>query len=97
MTEFKFTDPRTNIKFKQTDYPFLLFPLRLETRFKSVEVSDGSSLEQLWVRVYPDDCLVDTFEEIPSESENKYDLSAKDNELEHQPTRGSCQVGRFSD
>ena len=69
-----FTDPRNNLQFKSTDYPFLLFPLRLETRFKSIEVPipEGPGrrqVEQLWVRVYPDECLVDTFESVPSESE----------------------------
>lgn len=65
----KFTDPRENLRFKSTDYPVLLFPLRLETRFKSVEVPGAAPVEQLWVRVYPDECLVDTFESVPSESE----------------------------
>ncbi|MEM9149298.1 MAG: hypothetical protein AAGB19_02440 [Cyanobacteria bacterium P01_F01_bin.3] len=64
-----FTDPRENLSSKHTDYPFLLFPLRLETRFKSVSVVGADTVEQLWVRVYPDECLVDTFESIPSESE----------------------------
>ncbi len=35
------------------DYPILLFPLRLETRFKSDAVK-----KELWLRVYPDDCNV---------------------------------------
>ncbi|ASC71887.1 hypothetical protein XM38_028410 [Halomicronema hongdechloris C2206] len=64
-----FTDPRDNLRFKSTDYPVLLFPLRLETRFKSVEVPGATQVEQLWVRVYPDECLVDTFEAVLSESE----------------------------
>ncbi|MGC1307096.1 MAG: hypothetical protein WA885_07695 [Phormidesmis sp.] len=64
-----FTDPRENIQAKHTDYPFLLFPLRLETRFKSVAVPGAATVEQMWVRAYPDECLVDTFESIPSESE----------------------------
>lgn len=34
-------------------YPILLFPLRLETRFKQTAVG-----KQLWLRVYPDDCNV---------------------------------------
>lgn len=65
----RFTDPREHLRFKNTDYPILLFPLRLETRFKSVTVPGADSVEQLWVRVYPDECLVDTFESVPSESE----------------------------
>ena len=38
-------------------HPILLFPLRLETRFKMV---DGQA--QLWVRAYPDQCLAESFE-----------------------------------
>ena len=40
--------------------PILLFPLRLETRFKEA---------QLWIRIYPDDCQIETFTEILTESE----------------------------
>ena len=35
------------------NYPLLLFPLRLETRFKK-----ENNQNQLWLRVYPDDCNV---------------------------------------
>ena len=35
------------------DYPILLFPLRLETRFKK-----NALQKELWLRVYPDDCNV---------------------------------------
>lgn len=35
------------------NYPLLLFPLRLETRFKKEK-----NQNQLWLRVYPDDCNV---------------------------------------
>ncbi len=45
--------------------PFLLFPVRLETRFKS---GPGNKPE-LWVRIYPDDCLIDTFEPTLSGTE----------------------------
>lgn len=46
--------------------PFLLFPVRIETRFMAVEEAPG---KQLWIRVYPDDILIDTHEDILSESE----------------------------
>jgi len=49
-------------------HPILLFPLRIETRFKTV-VSGGLQKPQLWVRVYPDDCQIDSFEEPLSEGE----------------------------
>lgn len=68
-----FTDPRDNLSAKSPEYPFLLFPLRLETRFKKIQ-RDNATVDQLWVRVFPDDCLVDTFEETPADSEI---LSAK--------------------
>ena len=38
--------------------PILLAPLRLETRFRMSEPNGP----QLWVRVFPDDCLVDSFD-----------------------------------
>ncbi|HEV7921894.1 MAG TPA: hypothetical protein VGR02_13980 [Thermoanaerobaculia bacterium] len=47
------TDPRKAIGRLNDNYPILLFPVRLETRFKGGE---------LLVRVYPDDCSIDTFE-----------------------------------
>ena len=48
----------------------MLFPLRLETRFKTVDVP-GRHAQQLWVRIFPDECLVDTFEATLTESEIK--------------------------
>lgn len=46
-------DLEKDIEQLDDSYPILLFPLRLETRFKKV-----SQQNQLWVRVYPDDCNV---------------------------------------
>jgi hypothetical protein len=63
------TDPREQLGAKPSDLPILLFPLRLETRFKTVTAPEGEPSEQLWVRVYPDDCVVDTFEDLPAEGE----------------------------
>jgi hypothetical protein len=63
-----FTDPREAIGRFNDQIPILLFPVRLETRFKTV--SEGrASHRQLWVRVYPDECSIDTFEETLSENE----------------------------
>lgn len=42
--------------------PILLLPVRLETRFHSSE---------LWVRIYPDDCAVDSFEPDLSDDDIK--------------------------
>jgi hypothetical protein len=63
----QFTDPTTQVAQLSDDYPFLLFPVRIETRFKT----DSDGKPQLWVRVYPDDCLIDTFEPVLSEAEVK--------------------------
>lgn len=66
-----FSDPTQNIAQLNDLHPILLFPLRIETRFKTIaspDERDGVS-QQLWVRVYPDDISVNTFEEIPSEIE----------------------------
>ena len=59
-----FSDPRQGIRNLSDDYPILLFPLRLETRFKKTNGQD-----QLWVRVFPDTCLIDSFEEALTEQE----------------------------
>ena len=63
-----FTDPRKNVTRLPDDYPILLFPLRLETRFKTIDSRRGLRHE-LWVRIFPDTCVIDTFEPILSESE----------------------------
>lgn len=60
-------DPRKNIQELSDRTPVLLFPVRLETRFKIT----ASSQHQLWVRIFPDSCSIDTFEEILSEAELK--------------------------
>ena len=65
-----FTDPREHIEKLTDQQPVLLAPVRLETRFKKVTVDNALS-HQLWVRVFPDECSIDTFEDVPSESEIK--------------------------
>jgi len=64
-----FADPRENLAKLPNGYPILLFPVRLETRFKVLRQRDGSVRHQLWVRIFPDDCSIDTFDEVLSESE----------------------------
>jgi hypothetical protein len=60
-----FRDPRRELESHFSNQtPFLLFPLRIETRFKTVD-----DKPQLWVRVYPDECLVDSFEPLLSKKE----------------------------
>ncbi|MDV3220319.1 hypothetical protein [Intrasporangium sp.] len=63
-------DPRELIAGLSADIPFLLFPVRLETRFMHVVDPDsGVRREQLWVRVFPDTVSVDAFGEELSDSE----------------------------
>lgn len=64
-----FTDPRENMGKLSDEYPLLLFPVRLETRFKIVDEETGEPRHQLWVRIFPDECSVDTFDDTLSESE----------------------------
>jgi hypothetical protein len=65
-----YTDPREQVNQLSDRYPFLLLPVRLETRFKTVTL-EGRRQNQLWVRVYPDDCAIDSFEATLSEVEVK--------------------------
>ena len=46
-------DPVRDIEHLDDSYPILLFPLRIETRFKKT-----GNQNQLWIRVYPDDSNV---------------------------------------
>jgi hypothetical protein len=59
-----FTDPRRNVGQLSDKSPFLLLPVRVETRF-----GRSGDQHQLWVRIYPDDCSIDTFEPTLSETE----------------------------
>ena len=55
--------------------PFLLFPVRIETRFRAIAPSQQPGIaviapqHELLVRIYPDDCSIDTFEPLLSQSE----------------------------
>jgi hypothetical protein len=63
-----FSDPVENLSRLDDRIPILLMPLRIETRFKQVALH-GETRQQLWVRVYPDDIAVDTFEEVLADVE----------------------------
>ncbi|MFK8102458.1 MAG: hypothetical protein AB8G15_08035, partial [Saprospiraceae bacterium] len=63
-----FTDPRRHLPQWNDQFPILLFPLRIETRFKTTTTVNGVQ-RQLWVRVFPDDCSVDHFDPTLSEVE----------------------------
>lgn len=65
----QFTDPRMYFEKLPDDVPVLLFPVRLETRFKIVPIGMSALQHQLWVRIFPDDCSIDTFDDTLSESE----------------------------
>jgi hypothetical protein len=60
-----FRDPSTNLARWASAYPIALLPVRIETRF----MTDEDGVPQLCVRVYPDDCWIDTFEPDLSASE----------------------------
>jgi hypothetical protein len=60
----KFVSPKDALRQLSDRHPILLFPLRLETRFKTVDRQ-----AQLWVRVYPDQCLAESFEPALTEAE----------------------------
>jgi hypothetical protein len=77
----KFTDPRDGVANLNDRFPILLLPVRLETRFKTmnanvagrptagIAVPAAGAQHQLWVRVYPDDCSLDGFEQTLSNTE----------------------------
>ena len=65
----QFTDPRQGIERLNDNIPILLMPVRLETRFKTVDVAGAAPVNQLWVRVYPDDCWIDSFDPVLTETE----------------------------
>jgi hypothetical protein len=60
--------PQEQVTSLDDAFPFLLFPVRLETRFMQVEAHNPRR-HQLWIRVYPDDINVDTHEPQLTESE----------------------------
>jgi len=61
---FRELDPVERTAELDDAFPILMFPLRLETRFKST-----GNTKQLWLRVYPDDCNINAREDLLSESE----------------------------
>ena len=72
----EFSTPQQNVSQLPDNSPFLLFPVRIETRFRTVSPTVPSATivvtappHQLLVRIYPDDCSIDTFEPMPSDSE----------------------------
>jgi hypothetical protein len=68
LAPFAQPSPREQIGNLSDRIPLCLLPLRIETRFKPAGEIDRDRGE-LWLRVYPDDISVDTFEDTPSETE----------------------------
>ena len=68
---FTFTNPLEFVSRLDDQLPFLLFPVRIETRFmaSAPNVPGRPPGPEMWVRIYPDDCLIDTFEPTLSGSE----------------------------
>ena len=65
-----FSDPRRGITSLGDHTPIVLMPLRLETRFKDVSIPAAPApRHELWVRICPDDCWIDTFDPTLSEDE----------------------------
>lgn len=63
----QFRDPRENLPNWSSDHPIALLPVRVETRFVTGQGTPAT--HELWVRIYPDDCWIDTFEANLSASE----------------------------
>ncbi|BDU21726.1 hypothetical protein [Dyella sp. GSA-30] len=61
--------PQQQIEQLVDTVPILLFPVRIETRFQVASQQVRGSSSQLWVRIYPDDCQIDTFESMLSATE----------------------------
>ncbi len=64
-----FSDPTQRIEEFDDSFPILLFPVRIETRFKKLTEVNDRPRHQLWLRIFPDDILIDTFEDLPAEVE----------------------------
>ncbi len=62
---------KENLEQLPDDAPFLLFPLRLETRFRKDVHPGAEKPHQLWVRIFPDTCLVDNFQPELTDAEIK--------------------------
>ncbi len=64
------TSPMEQVEQLDDSIPFLLFPVRIETRFMERKAPGSrDTRHQLWVRFYPDDIQIDTHEPQLTESE----------------------------
>ena len=66
-------DPTAAVGGLKDSVPILLFPVRVEVRFRNARPAGTAAvsreLPQLWVRIYPDDCQIDGFEPLLSDAE----------------------------
>ena len=72
----QFSTPQQNVSQLSDASPFLLLPVRIETRFRTTTSqrdqptpAAAAPQHELLVRIYPDDCSIDTFEPMLSGSE----------------------------
>jgi glucan-binding YG repeat protein len=68
----QFSTPQQNVAQLSDSSPFLLLPVRIETRFRTTTQQVAGAVaaqHELLVRIYPDDCSIDTFEPMLSTSE----------------------------
>lgn len=63
------TSPMELVERLDDSTPFLLFPVRIETRFINLTSPGGPAQHELWVRIYPDDIQIDTHEPGLTDSE----------------------------
>jgi hypothetical protein len=61
-------DPSRQLSQLNDAIPILLFPVRLEVRFHQ-STGAGDAVPQLWIRIYPDDCQIDSFETMLTDVE----------------------------
>ena len=71
-----FRMPQQNVALLSDGAPFVLFPVRIETRFRAVtpprplpDAAVAAPPHELLIRIYPDECSIDTFEPMFSLSE----------------------------
>ncbi len=56
--------PKELIEQLDDSYPFLLLPVKIETKFKTV-----NDKKELWIRIFPDDIAIHTHEELLTDTE----------------------------
>jgi hypothetical protein len=61
--------PRAGVAQLDDSIPFLLLPVKIETIFVPVQGIEGLRLNELWVRIYPDEIAVHTHEKTLTDRE----------------------------